>query len=72
LRALDAENGNAELAVLIPLQEGFMLDWMEKSMALPAEAIGKNIVLEWRLQTDAQHFLPLPGWYIDDVEVIVP
>lgn len=66
---LDADNGDAELAVIETSISG-ILDWTKLTRAMPAEALGKNIKLEFRFQSDT--VLSFGGWYIDDVEVITP
>jgi hypothetical protein len=38
--------------------------------SLPAEALGKTIMIEFRLTSD--EFMNLNGWYLDDVTVTVP
>ncbi|NIP94134.1 MAG: hypothetical protein GWO24_12040, partial [Akkermansiaceae bacterium] len=45
-------------------------DWEQVTRKLPPSALGKNIVIEFRFQSDdLQNFA---GWYIDDLEVTVP
>ena len=41
--------------------------WAERTLAMPAAAYGKNVRIEFRLQSDP--FDPRPGWCIDDVSV---
>jgi hypothetical protein len=41
--------------------------WAERVLAMPAGAHGKQVRIEFRVQTDP--FDPRPGWYIDDVSV---
>ena len=46
--------------------------WVQVSKALPAEALGKVIKIEFRLISDDFPDSNFPGWYIDDFEVTVP
>ncbi|NIP98795.1 MAG: hypothetical protein GWO24_37485, partial [Akkermansiaceae bacterium] len=70
LRVLDADNGDAELVVLLDAESGVTLDWEEEKISLPEVALGRNVKIEFRLQSDdVQNFA---GWYIDDVEMTVP
>ncbi|HEX5218087.1 MAG TPA: LamG-like jellyroll fold domain-containing protein [Verrucomicrobiae bacterium] len=41
--------------------------WAERTLAMPAAAYGKNVRIEFRLQSDP--FDVRPGWAIDDVSV---
>ena len=68
---LDAADDSV-LAVLESTVEGASRDWEWEtvSKSLPAEALGRNIKIEFRfLSDDIGNFA---GWYIDDVEVTVP
>ncbi len=60
---------NSELAVITDVVDG-VADWGEVSESLPAEALGRNVKIEFRFTSDdLQNFA---GWYIDDVVVTVP
>ncbi len=66
---LDAGD-DSELAVLEEPVEGTTDDWEQVSRFLPAAALGKTVIIEFRFQSDdIQNF---GGWYIDDVGVTVP
>ena len=71
VRILDADNGDAELAVLESAIDGFA-DWEIFSMALPPAALGKNVTFEFSYVADEINDVLFPGWYIDDVEVTAP
>jgi hypothetical protein len=47
-------------------------DWNMVTKALPPEALGRSIKIEFRLVTDDFVGSNFPGWYIDDVELTVP
>ena len=47
--------------------DGTTTEWTEFSAALPAEAIGENIVLEFRFTSDDSEVMA--GWYVDDVSI---
>jgi hypothetical protein len=47
------------------------LSWTQQEVALPGEALGQPIILEFRLEADAFDPVGL-GWYIDDVVVREP
>jgi len=65
---LDAAD-NSELAVLARV-DGTTADWEQVTRFLPPAALGKTVIIEFRLQSDdTQNF---GGWYIDDVSVTVP
>ena len=66
---LDAGD-DSELAVLEEPVEGTTVDWEQVIRFLPAAALGKTVIIEFRFQSDdIQNF---GGWYIDDVGVTVP
>ena len=66
---LDAAD-NSELGVVIATVDGLTADWELESRRIPAAALGKMIILEFRMTSDEiEH---RAGWYIDDVEVTVP
>lgn len=50
--------------------EGLSTEWETVSFELPAEALDKNIKIEFRLTSD--DFTNLAGWYIDDISVTTP
>ena len=66
---LDA-GSNEVLAVIETNITGFSDDWQKVTKALPAEALGKAVKIEWRLRSD--DIENYEGWYIDDVEVTIP
>ena len=69
IRVLDAAD-DSELAVLTSVVDGAALDWAMISKKLPAAALGKNVKIEFRFQSDElENF---PGWYLDDIDVTVP
>ena len=51
------------------LVDGTTPGWVKYARGLPAEAMGKQIKIEFRLQS---LWGGLAGWYIDDVQVRVP
>ncbi len=66
---LDAAD-NSEIAVLVDVIDGITVEWEQVRKPLPDEALGKVIVIEFRLRSDdIQNY---PGWYIDDFIVTVP
>jgi hypothetical protein len=73
VRLLDADAALAELAVLeMTIDGNNPTGWEPFSKALPAAALGKNVVLEFRFDSDDISEPTQAGWYIDDVEVTVP
>lgn len=68
INVLDAADDSliAELQTDI---DDFTTDWEEVTRTLPAEAMGKNIKIEFRFEADDFNQQPQAGWYIDDVEV---
>ncbi len=66
---LDADDDSV-LAVLVPVVDDSSAGWEEVSMPLPAAALGKNVVIEFRLDTD--DVTNEAGWYIDDFNLTVP
>ncbi len=69
VRVLDAADGS-ELAVVTAVVEGSVPGWTRITKKLPAAALGKTVVIEFRFQSD--EIENYEGWYIDDVEVTVP
>jgi len=51
----------------LSVQAGATAGWQPRTLQLPPLALGKNIVLEFRLYCD--NFNLLEGWYIDDVKL---
>ena len=69
IKVLDAADDSILATVESPI-DGLGESWTEFSKSLPAEALGKNIRIEFRfVSDDIEHFA---GWYIDDVVVTVP
>ncbi len=60
----------SELAVIQEQIDGTTADWEPVSKPLPPEALGRTIVIEFRLRSD--DLGNFAGWYLDDVEVTVP
>ena len=58
------------IAILEAQIEGGPAGWDEISYSLPAEALGKEIKIEFRLTTDEVE--QFSGFYIDDVTLTVP
>lgn len=72
VRVLDAFNGT-ELAVLDPLVEPQgILKWEEVKKTLPAAALDKIVILEFRFFNDDGDVGPQAGWYLDDLTVTTP
>ena len=69
IAVLDAAD-DSELAVIEDKVEGVTGDWEQATFAFPSEALGKNVKVEFRLQSD--DFGNFAGWYLDDVNVTVP
>jgi hypothetical protein len=70
IRLLDADAANAELAILQTAIDGNNpTGWQSFSKSLPGAALGKNVVIEFRFDSD--DFVNQAGWYIDDVVVTV-
>jgi hypothetical protein len=73
VRLLDADAALAELAVLeMTIDGNNPTGWEPFSKALPAAALGKNVVLEFRFDSDDISEPTQAGWYIDDVVVTTP
>jgi hypothetical protein len=69
IRVLDAADDSI-LGTVESSIDGLGESWTEFSKSLPAEALGKNIRIEFRfLSDDIENFA---GWYIDDIVVTVP
>jgi len=73
VRLLDADDANAELAILQAAIDGNSpVGWTDFSKALPVAAGGKNVVIEFRFNSDDFSDPTQAGWYIDDFEITVP
>ncbi|NIP92887.1 MAG: hypothetical protein GWO24_05255 [Akkermansiaceae bacterium] len=69
IRVLDAAD-DSELAIVEDVVDGDTGDWEQSRKPIPAEGLGKVIVIEFRFTSDdIQNFA---GWYIDDFKVTVP
>jgi hypothetical protein len=70
LKVFDASAPQGEpLAVLIEADTGTTSEWTRRSFTLPAEVLGKSIILEFTLGADNWQDMPQYGWYIDDVMI---
>ncbi len=69
VRVLDAAD-NSELGKVADLIDDVSFEWEPISAALPAEALGRPVLIEFRFFSDL--IGNFAGWYIDDVEVTVP
>jgi len=69
VRVFDAAD-DSELAVVTAVVEGSVPGWSMITKKLPAAALGKTVVIEFRFQSD--EIENYAGWYIDDFEVTVP
>ena len=70
VRVLDAAN-LAELGLVQEVVEGTSVGWEQFSRRLPGSALGKEVLLEFRFQSDELAPEAQSGWYIDDVKVTV-
>ena len=50
--------------------DGLNANWRQVTLLLPAAAVGQEIKLEFRFQSD--FIQNQPGWYIDDIEITTP
>ncbi|MBK1833739.1 hypothetical protein [Roseibacillus ishigakijimensis] len=69
---LDADAGNAVLGTFAVLDSDTAISpWENREIPIPAAAIGKNVIIEWKLTTAgfASEYI---GWYIDNVSVTAP
>ena len=71
ITVMDASNG-ATLAVLDDDMDDNTNEWEEFSTALPVEAFGKTIQIEFRLFSDDFPGTNFSGWYLDDVQITIP
>jgi hypothetical protein len=71
LSVLDASDDSV-LKVLEEEVDAVTADWEKVTKALPPEALGKTIRIEFRLFTDDFDNSNFPGWYVDDFHVTVP
>ncbi|NIP95070.1 MAG: hypothetical protein GWO24_17135 [Akkermansiaceae bacterium] len=69
IRVLDAAD-SSEIAVIADNIDGVTSDWEQAREALPPEALGKVIRIEFRFTSD--DISNFAGWYIDDPQVTVP
>ena len=65
----DATNPDALLATLA-VNDGTRASWSKRSFVIPAEALGKRVIVEFLMTTDSANGIPRPGWFIDDFTVI--
>jgi hypothetical protein len=65
VNVLDA--GTQALITQLSVQAGATAGWQPRTLQLPPLALGKNVMLEFRLYCD--NFNLLEGWYIDDVKL---
>ena len=66
---LDATD-NSEIAEIENPIDGFSNGWENVSQQIPPAALGREIKIEFRFQSD--DIANFPGWYIDDVLVTIP
>ena len=50
------------------LAAGATAGWEQRVLPLPTQALGRNVIIEFRLYCDG--FNLLEGWYIDDVKIL--
>lgn len=69
INVLDASDDS----ILTQLESGIsgVAGWTPRALALPAEAIGKQVRIEFRFESD-QFASFFAGWYLDDIQVTVP
>ena len=73
IRLLDADNADAEIAVLETTADGENpAGWKSYSKKIPAAALGKNVRIEFNLQADDFDPQALAGRYLDNVVVTIP
>jgi hypothetical protein len=65
VNVLDA--GTLAIIQQLSLQAGSTTGYDQRILQLPPQALGRNVIIEFRLYCDG--FNLLEGWYIDDVEV---
>ncbi len=71
INLLDADDGDAQLAVLADGIEGLGTDgWTPQSFALPVSAWEKNVKLQFVFTSDGDTET-WAGWYVDDLEVVL-
>ena len=66
VNVLDA--GLLTVITQLSVQAGATAGWQSRTLPLPPQALGKNVILEFRLYCD--NFNLLEGWYIDDVKLL--
>lgn len=70
VRVIDAATGN-EIAVLATY-DNFITNWENQLFAVPVEALGNTIKIEFRFVSDPGGSSFWPGWFVDDVLVTSP
>jgi hypothetical protein len=71
INVLDANSPSTVLAE-VSRRSGARLQWTERAFALPSEALGKSVILEFILfQSDEFQDIEQAGWLIDDVTIIL-
>lgn len=70
INILDATD-DSFLAQLESGINGIAPTWTPRALALPAEALGRQIKVEFRFESD-QFASFFAGWYLDDLQVTVP
>lgn len=68
---LDAAD-NSELATIETGIDGLSADWEAVRRSIPEVALGKSVIIEFRLETDDFDVVDYAGFYVDDIEVTVP
>jgi len=65
-------DGGATWQVLGDAMNGFITTWKQQTVSLSAfcGAGFEDVRLKFRIVTDATQVPPLPGWFIDDVQII--
>lgn len=70
---LDANDGDAVIAVLQGPFDGFSAGWEQFSKSLPANVLGNVIKIQWQLTGDEfPEVGDQAGWLIDDVNLTIP
>ena len=52
--------------------DGVTADWEQVNAELPAAALGKTVIIEFRLTTDELNDVDRAGFYVDDIQVTAP
>jgi hypothetical protein len=66
----DANDPDGAPLAQLATNNGTRATWSKRSFVIPAEALGKRIIVEFVLTTDSANAIPRPGWFIDDFAVI--